>query len=366
MHFDQAQAMFRNDQIRELAEHAEGIRYLKLRSLNRRENLEALFRSAGITPSEDSADAMFREAYGSPAVDASLIEAVIRSIYEGERMERREREAELVNQLYRLQVFDWGGLRQNMLERTIVDNYVKKITDYDTLSDKIENELHNSMRGYVLCSWYNHWTSIIIEDVFRDHPALLPAVGRVKKIDFFLNDVPFDLKTTYLPEGYIKAKRREDGLRPELTLLRQGARSRAIAFDADLPDGKLLEDLWAKHRDHSASVSQQLISELGDYRRSLLGRCQKEPGDLLRWLYENQGERRFDAANRLILVLVDQSNFFDSWKLKRAKPLLDDRITAYLDAAGANPGRTVEFDWRGSTYTALADIIFIVHPGSVS
>ena len=109
------------------------------------------------------------------------------------------------------------------------------------LAEKIDNELQNSMRGYVLCSWYNHWTSIIIEDVFRDHPNVLPAIGQVKKIDFFVRNVPFDLKVTYLPEGFIKDKRRQDGLRPELTLLRQGARARDIHFDNDLADAKLLK-----------------------------------------------------------------------------------------------------------------------------
>ena len=271
-----------------------------------------------------------------------------------------------MNQLYRLQVFDWGGLHQNSLEKTIVDNYVKKITNYDTLSDKIDNELLNSMRGYVLCSWYNHWTSIIIEDVFRDHPTVLPAVGLVKKIDFFIGDVPFDLKVTYLPEGFIKDSRRESGVRPELTLLKQGARSRNIPFDKNLPEGKLLEDLWAKHRDHPAQQSQQLVAELSEYRCKLLKSCQEEPEELLRWLYENQGVRRFDASNRLFLVLVDQSNFFDSWKLKRAKPLLEDRIGNYLDSIAGDPGRSVEFQWEGSTYNALANVVFVVHPGAAS
>ena len=59
----------------------------------------------------------------------------------------------------------------------------------------------------MVCSWYNHWTSIIIEDIFKDHANVLPAVGLVKKIDFFVRDVPFDLKVTYLPEGYLKEKR---------------------------------------------------------------------------------------------------------------------------------------------------------------
>ena len=53
------------------------------------------------------------------------------------------------------------------LKKTIVNNYVKKITDYETLCASIENDLLKSMRGYVICSWFNHWTSIIIEDIFK-------------------------------------------------------------------------------------------------------------------------------------------------------------------------------------------------------
>jgi len=364
MSFKQAEAMFSKDQIRELAQEPEGLRYLKLRSLNRREYLEKLFEAGGIEPASTSAKAMFKEAFETPAISSSQIDELIRCTYEQERTGRRSREPELVSQLYRLQMFDWGGLHQNSLEKTIVDNYVKKITDYELLTDKIDNELQNSMRGYVLCSWYNHWTSIIVEDVFRDHPNVLPAIGQVKKIDFFVRNVPFDLKVTYLPEGFIKARRREDGLRPELTLLRQGARSRNIHFDNDLPDAKLLEDLWLKHRDHPARESQQLIVELREYRSAVLSQCLQDPIVLLRWLYENQGVRRFDASNRLFLVLVDQTSPFDSWKLKRAKPLLMERIRVHLDTVPRNPGREVQFEWEGRMYSALADVVFVVHPNN--
>ena len=62
-----------------------------------------------------------------------MIGACARDIYREEREQRRARETELVNQLYRVQEFNWGGLHQNSLEKTIVDNYVKKITDYEEL-----------------------------------------------------------------------------------------------------------------------------------------------------------------------------------------------------------------------------------------
>ncbi len=362
MDYDTAKAWFRDDRVRALAESNDGLRFLKLRSLSRREHLEQLFRAASITPQTTSARDMLKEAFETTAVDDGIINQTICQIYVSEREERRKKEPELVNQLYRLDVFDWGGLHQNSLEKTIVDNYVKRIRDYDQLSESIENELHNSMRGYVLCSWYNHWTSIIIEDVFRDHTAVLPAVGLVKKIDFFINGVPFDLKVTYFPEGYIKDCRRADSRRPELTLLKQWARRNEVPFSTDLPDSRLLSDLWNKASDHPSGDGQRLLEEMIAFRQQLIHDAQAEPSNLIRWLYENQGVRRFDASNRLFLILVDSSSFFESWKLKRAKPLLDSEITCYLDDASSSPGRSLDFTWEGTDYTVVSDAIIITKP----
>jgi hypothetical protein len=295
-------------------------------------------------------------------IPVGTIEKTICQLYDLERNERKKHEDELVNELYQLKSFDWGGLHQNSLEKTIVDNYIKKITSFATLNDKIENELLNSMRGYVQCSWYNHWTSILIEDVFRDHGNVLPAVGRVKKIDFFINDVPFDLKVTYLPEGFVKERRKKEKLRPELTLLKQSARKLKLAFDKDMPDARLLEDLWTKIKDHPNDAAQKLISELDNFRVKTLDECRKDSLPLITWLYENQGVRRFDASNRLFLVLVDRANFFDSWKLKRAKPLLIDGIKTYLDAQKGRPGQELKFNWEGVQYEVTADLLFVVPP----
>ena len=140
-----------------------------------------------------------------------------------------------------------------------MDNYVKKIKNYDRLNEAIEHSLYTSMRGYVLCSWYNHWTSIMIEDVFKDHPNVLPAVGLVKKIDFFVRDVPFDLEVTYLPEGYLASQRQAAAFRPELTLLKQAARRFDIPIPQDLSSSALLQDLWAKLSDHPDRTCQAVV-----------------------------------------------------------------------------------------------------------
>ena len=89
----------------------------------------------------------------------------------------------------------------------------------------------------------------------------------------------------------------------------------------------------------------------------------KEPQKLVKWLYEEQGERRFDAANRLFLVLIDKNNLEESWKMKRNLDLLKDTINSHLDKFnGKKPEKLkIEFDWMdGKRYVALSDVIFVV------
>ena len=105
MDFSAAESMFRIDKIRELAEDPQGLRYLKLRSLSRRDHLERLFELAGVSPPTKARE-LFRQAFSSPAIADETIENTIRDIYQRERQLRREREPELVSQLYRLLMFE--------------------------------------------------------------------------------------------------------------------------------------------------------------------------------------------------------------------------------------------------------------------
>ena len=169
--FESANTAFKNDNIRELGLDNQGLRFLKLRSLSRKEHLNRLISDHRLEIPDGKPLERLKAVFNSPITDTQ-IDASIFNIYSEERGLRAANEPELITELYKLQAFDWGGLHQNSLEKTIVDNYVKKIRFYDQLQDRVENELFHSMKSYVLCSWYNHWASIIIEDVFRDHPSV--------------------------------------------------------------------------------------------------------------------------------------------------------------------------------------------------
>jgi len=188
----------------------------------------------------------------------------------------------------------------------------------------------------------------------------MPVVGRIKKIDFFINNKPFDLKVTYLPEGYVKDYRNANRLRPELTLMKRACRELDIGFEQSAPDAELIPDLWKKLDDHPSARASSLMSELRKCREKLLKEVAAAPKLLTRWLYENQGARRFDATNRLFLVLVDKKNFFDSWKLKRARPLIAENVAEFLDASDNEIGFRVDFQWEANVYTAEADLVLIV------
>ena len=159
-------------------------------------------------------------------LDEKVLDKFIDQRYQQERAKRKKNETALISELYKLKVFDWGGLYQNNLERTIVNNYIKKINNLDLLNRKIEGEIHQSMKGYVSSSWYNHWTSILIEDVFKDHKKVIPAIGLIKKVDFFIKDILFDLKVTYFPDGFMQMKRKKLALNTELQELRSFAQKK--------------------------------------------------------------------------------------------------------------------------------------------
>lgn len=271
---------------------------------------------------------------------------------------------ELVSELYKLKTFEWGGNHQNSLDKYLVTHYVKAIESYDLLISKFENEINRAVQRYVLNSWYNHWSSILIEHLFKSHPSVLPTVGQIKNVDFFINNLPFDLKVTYFPAEYLKLKRREKKLPVEITFLKQKAKELSINFDKKAKSSDIYYEITEKLQDRNDSLSISVLNQLRAENLSIVHETQQNPKALVTWLYENQGEMRFGAENRLFLVLIDQNNFSSSWKLKRNLDLLTPRINSFLSAFSSKEisDLIINFNYPGKpqTFSALADIIFVV------
>lgn len=356
--YQQLKKLYQANDFEKLLKDSNSLLFLKIRSIARKVLLMEFSEKIGINPNQGTND-LIEEISNNPKTE-KVIDNFIDSKFQDERKERKTYEDKLISELYKLKIFDWGGLYQNNLERTIVDNYIKKIKNYDLLMDKVDNEIHESLKGYVLCSWFNHWTSILIEDIFKGHNRVLPVIGLIKKVDFFIDQIPFDLKVTYFPDGFMALKRKENGLKPELTALKQIARENKINFDSSQKNKFLLSELLTRLSESHLGSVKKAISSFHKIRWEIIEETMKNKKELIQWLYEEQGERRFDSANRLFLVLIDKNNLDESWKLKRNIDFLKEGVSSYLDEFKLHNDFKIIFNWQDEKYTSISDALFIV------
>lgn len=360
--FAELEKCFRNNDFPSIEGDDRGIRFLKLRSMSRKATMKEFCALHNIELNGLKSKEYFGYVFENNEITDANINNFINEKYQEEREDRRKNQDYLVDQLNRLQYFDWGGSFGNSLEKNIVNNYVKKIQSYEKINEEIEGSLLNSLRGYTLNSWYNHWTSIIIEDLFKDHEAVLPTVGLVKKIDFFINDIPFDLKVTYFPEQLLADKLKDNGYGNELTMLKRICRKLNIFIPDDLNNKGLKLHLYGKVSEDHRVEAKEFISELKQEKRKIIQESEDNPAELKKWLYENQGEARFDASNRFFLVLTDESDMVSSWKLKRNIVFLRDRITSHLDDLSMDMASlNTTFYWKldKKNYSCKSDILFL-------
>jgi len=97
--------------------------------------------------------------------------------------------------------FSWGVI-QGQLEQKIQAEYVRVFVRYDELLGRVKARLHEDVTNYVICTWFNHWTTVLIEEHISAHSKVVPTLKNVKGIDIFFDDQPFDLKVTYIPRDY--------------------------------------------------------------------------------------------------------------------------------------------------------------------
>jgi hypothetical protein len=364
--FDYWKKQHDSDILEEFNFDQNGLLWLKIKSIVRKELIATFLKETKIVLKETSLTKQFVELYEllaqNNAQSQQVLDNFIRTVNTKQASELNTEQ--LVSELYKLKNFDWGGDYQNSLDKYLVSRYVKVHKFYDTLMSKFETEISVAVQGYVMNSWYNHWTSILIEHIFKTHPSVLPTVGQIKSVDFFIENRPFDLKVTYLPAEYIKEKRKEKGYPVELTFLKKKAEEAKITFDKKAKDSDIYYEIVEKMKDKGDVFCLDTLSEIKTQKLNILKEAQNNPKILAKWLYENQGEMRFGSENRLFLVLVDTEDFNNSWKLKRNLDLLKPTIQSYLDCFGTKniEHLQVSFGYKGKaqTFTALTDIIFVV------
>ena len=356
---------FRQGMMSEFNTDVSGLFWLKLKSIVRKDFLSDFAEAVGLDITDKNLNVAFEFLFStlsSNASQASLtLDAFIRD-RSRQQIDSINIES-LVSELYKMRTFEWGGDYKNSLDKYLISRFIK--TDdpsYENLLDKFDTEINPSVRGYVLNSWYNYWSSILIENIFKSHPSVLPTIGKIKSVDFFIHDIPFDLKVTYLPSEYIAKKRRENGFPVELTFLKRKARLLNIFFDENASPDTIEHEIIEKMKDRNTSACRDVLNEIHEQNLSILETARSFPNELSKWLYENQGEMRFGSENRIYLILVDSDNFKNSWALKRNVDLLRPVINQYLNnfSQEALTQNQIEFTYRTETFSAIANTIFTV------
>lgn len=165
----------------------------------------------------------------------------------------------------------WGRKQQNKFDRQT--NFIYKIDSFELILKEIENRFgdmqgYDDLKDYTLNRWYNFWSAQAVETIFCNHKNVEPhSNSRDKFIDFYINEIPFDHKTTVFPKGFKKS----------------------IPF------------------------------------------AMEHKSELIEWLYQNQSsEQRKHSKNRLFIVLGNYESNNEHWKLKAELSWLKDVISGYL------------------------------------
>lgn len=227
-----------------------------------------------------------------------IIDDFIKKKYYLEKIQLRKKEIsddDLKRELSKVKTFSWGVI-QGQLDQKIQSQYIRKIYYYDEIIKNVRDRLHNEITNYVICSWFNHWTTVLIEEHISLHPKVIPTIKNIKGLDIFFEDQPFDLKVTY-PQKYIE---------------KYGV-------------NKLIEN-------------------------------QK---DLAVWMYENQGAQRFGSDNRLFIILLDKENPDRSWELKRNFDLIFEKIDDFFDNETISQNDEIIFTYGKKTYTTVTKVLLI-------
>jgi len=364
--FDYWNNLHKNEQYEEFNFDKEGLLWLKIKSITRVDLLKKFQDFSAIRLDSRSQTEKFRELYNimSNKTDEShtIIDKFIRTV---SSVQQNEINIEaLVSELYKMKNFVWGGDYQNSLDKYLISRHIKiKDPSFDYLLAKFETEINPAVQAYVLNSWYNYWSSILIENIFKSHYSVLPTVGKIKNVDFFLKDIPFDLKVTYLPAEFIKTKRQELDYPVEITYLKKIADKAGISFDRKAKPNDIIYEIVEKMKDKNNALCNNALDTLTEQNKGILNDARSNPKILAKWLYENQGEMRFGSENRIFLVLVDSGNFNESWKLKRNMDILQPAIINYLDNFSNKSiedlNLTFTYKNKPNPFNVLTDILFI-------
>jgi len=204
----------------------------------------------------------------------------------------------IVEELNRVDSHIWGMV-QGKADAYIQSNYVRKYFKFDELVSAVRESLFNAMEAYTLCTWYNHWSTVFLEDLICQNEKVVPIIKKVKGVDVIWNEQAIDIKATNLPKEWFR-------------------------------DGYTIDD----------AINNPIRA------------CE--------YLYTYQGAERFGAENRFFVIVYDRVNPTDSWKIKREYSLVKELVDSFFNQDMQLDPISFSFGEKKTPHLAHAKMMFIV------
>jgi len=105
--------------------------------------------------------------------------------------------------------YQWGTKQTNRLDE--LTRFIYKTTAFESLLEQIESRFETlpekkTLKNYALNRWYNFQSAQAVEAIFKAHPMVTKTDNaKDKEKDFFINNIPFDHKTTIFPKRFTSA-----------------------------------------------------------------------------------------------------------------------------------------------------------------
>lgn len=111
-------------------------------------------------------------------------------------------EKELMKRIEEEPFAPWGRKQENSWDRRT--NFIYKVSTWEGFKKATIN-FQLPIRNYALNRWFNFWSANGIENIFCSLPGVKPHLSKYDKlVDFKINSIPFDHKTTVFPKRYNK------------------------------------------------------------------------------------------------------------------------------------------------------------------
>lgn len=238
--------------------------------------------------------------FDNSKISSEDINSFIRKLYveirDSEMQNTGATHQEIIKELNKIDEHIWGMV-QGDVDSHIQSNYVRKFYKYDEMVSAIRTGLYKSIESYALSSWFNHWSTVFLEDLINENKNIIPIIKKVKGVDIIWNEQPVDIKVTNLPKEWFK-----DG------------------YDIDF--------------------------------------AINNPKIVCKYMYELQGAQRFGDDNRLFVIIYDKNNPAQSWKIKRDYDLIKSKINNFFDQK--TDLDAINFKYGNKQYLAHSKVMFIL------